>query len=109
LPRSLLSGRPGRHFPFYYPPAFLLACLPLSALSLFGAYLAWLAATVALLVAALRQAGAGWAGLAVLVLSPAGILTITTGQNAFLTTAPFVLAGVSLFGGRGSWGSASGC
>ncbi|MBR0657561.1 glycosyltransferase family 87 protein [Plastoroseomonas arctica] len=96
------------YFAFYYPPTYLLTCLPLGALPLFGAYLAWVAATVALLAGVLRRAGLGWIGIAVLVISPAGILTITTGQNAFLTTGLFVLAGLTLAGRPGVAGACFG-
>ncbi len=88
-------------YAFYYPPTYLLACLPVGVLPLFAAYLAWLAGTAALLVAAMRHIGLGWLAIAVLVLSPAGILTIITGQNAFLTTALFAFAGLTLAGRPG--------
>ncbi len=92
---ALLGAQRG-YFAFYYPPTYLLVCLPLGALPLFGAYLAWLAVTAALLVAVLRRAGLGGIGIAVLLLSPAGILTITTGQNAYLTTALFLCTGLTV-------------
>lgn len=94
-------GAQREYYAFYYPPTYLLTCIPLAGLSLFGAYLGWLAATAALLVAALRRAGLGMVGTAVLLVSPAGILTIITGQNAFLSTALFVFAGLSLAGRPG--------
>ncbi len=39
--QTALQGRPGRYYAFFYPPFFLLICLPLALLPLFAGFLAW--------------------------------------------------------------------
>jgi len=86
------------YFAFFYPPIFLLICLPLALLSYPAAYLGWLAATGAACAAVLaRYRAAPWPAVAALcVLAPAAVQNIANGQNAFLTTALLGAAGLAL-------------
>lgn len=94
---------------FFYPPIYLLVCLPLALLPYLAALAAWLAATgyAYWRVACAYLGTRGWPALGVLAF-PAGLINAGHGQNAFLTTSLFgggllllrsrpVLAGV-LFG-----------
>ncbi len=86
---TLLASLQG-NFPFPYPPSFLLAVVPLGFLPLQSAYLVWMAA--GLLAYAGATLGRQWRsayGLALLV-APTTVLTITSGQNGFLTAALLV-------------------
>jgi hypothetical protein len=68
---------------FFYPPTFLLACLPLAALAYFPSLIMWLAATFAALRAALVRD----LGTVPLLAFPAVYLNAAHGQNGFLTAA----------------------
>ncbi|BDG73692.1 glycosyltransferase family 87 protein [Roseomonas fluvialis] len=96
--QTALQGTPGRYFAFFYPPTFLLICLPLGLLPLLPAFVAWVTATGAACLAALRGwfPGAGWPALLAAALSPAAVLNATHGQNAFLSAALLAVAGLSL-------------
>lgn len=86
------------YFAFFYPPTFLLVCLPLALLPYPAAFLAWLGTTLAASVATLSRYGAGsWPVILVLcIFAPAAVQNIGNGQNAFLTTALFAAAGLTL-------------
>ncbi|MCI4677773.1 DUF2029 domain-containing protein [Rhodoblastus acidophilus] len=89
----------GGHFgwyAFFYPPVFLLYVLPLGALSYFGALVLWLGATLGAYVLALRQIAAKPLGLLPILAFPAVLITLTHGQNAFLSTALFAGGAVLL-------------
>jgi hypothetical protein len=74
---------------FFYPPPFLLLCLPLALLPYLPALVVWLAAGFAVLVAGLRKIlPQRWALLPILVF-PAMVLNAGHGQNGFLTAACF--------------------
>ena len=94
--QTALQGQPGRYFAFFYPPMYLLICLPLALLPALAGFFAWGAATGAACWVALR----GWGGfnrpiLALLAaLSPAAVLNLLHGQNGFLTTALLAAAGL---------------
>ena len=94
--QTALQGRPGRYFAFFYPPQYLLICLPLALLPLPWGLVAWVSATGAACWAALSR----WGGfdrpmLALLAaLSPAVVLNLLHGQNGFLTTALLAAAGL---------------
>lgn len=96
---AALQGAPGgRYYAFFYPPIFLLICLPFGWLPLVPAFLAWVGATAAACLLALRgwTAGRDWLTAAILGLGPAGLLNAMHGQNAFLTTALLAWAGGTL-------------
>jgi len=88
--------------PFYYPPPYLLLCLPLAMLPYFAALAAWLAATGVAYAAAVRR----WLGdvphpLLTILAYPAVMVCVGHGQNAFLTAA--LLGGGLLLVERRPW------
>ncbi len=92
----------GGHFGFYaffYPPVFLLFCLPLALAPYFVALAVWLAATGYAYLRALRQIAANRIGVLPILAFPAVFTTIAHGQNALLSTALFG-AGVNFLGAR---------
>lgn len=95
---ALQGGTAGRFYAFFYPPFFLLICLPLAWLPPFGGFLAWGAATGAAAAAAMRRwNGFGTPALAAIaMLAPAAILNLVSGQNGFLTLALLAGAGLAL-------------
>ena len=72
---------------FFYPPPYLLVCLPLALLPYFASLIVWLAATGAAYWRVLRA----WAGprldAAVLLAFPAFLVNAGHGQNGFLSAA----------------------
>ena len=72
---------------FFYPPPYLLVCLPLALLPYFAALIVWLAATGYAYWRVLRA----WAGprfdAAVLLAFPAFLINAGHGQNGFLSAA----------------------
>jgi hypothetical protein len=88
--------------PFYYPPPYLLLCLPLALMPYFAALSAWLAATGLAYVATVRR----WLGNArhatlTILAYPAVMVCAGHGQNGFLTTA--LLGGGLLATGSRPW------
>jgi hypothetical protein len=78
------------YYAFFYPPPYLLVCLPLALVPYPVALVAWLAATGTAYVAMTRAwlvAGGARIGLLPILAFPAVIVTIGHGQNAFLTAA----------------------
>jgi len=77
------------HFAFFYPPIFLLLCLPLALLPYYAALTGWLAASALACFVALAR----WAPMSMgerllaLIAFPAFTMNVFHGQNAFLTTA----------------------
>ncbi|MBP0466820.1 DUF2029 domain-containing protein [Roseomonas sp. PWR1] len=96
--QTALQGAPGRYYAFFYPPSFLLVCLPLALLPLLPAFAAFVAATGAALFALLRAwlPGAGWVGGMLLVAAPVTVLNALHGQNGFLTAALLAAAGLAM-------------
>jgi hypothetical protein len=82
-------GAPLGWYAFFYPPIFLLACLPLGLLPYFAALGLWLASTFAAVAAALRALAPRFAHPLTLAAAPAVFSVIGHGQNAFLSTALF--------------------
>ena len=93
--RAVFGGVDTGYAAFFYPPVFLLVCLPLAALPYLASLGAWLAVTGAACWPVIR----GWLGRSATMLPalafPATFYNIGHGQNAFLTTA--------LFGAGGLW------
>lgn len=91
--RAAFPGTDIGYAAFFYPPVFLLICLPLAALPYLASLAAWLAVTGLACWQVLR----GWLGRSASMLAalafPATFSNLGHGQNAFLTTA--------LFGGGG--------
>jgi len=91
---AVTGGAPTGYFGFFYPPVFLLACLPLALLPYGAALSVWLVATVTPLLFALRRLLGGLAPLelAACLAFPALIINAGHGQNGFLSAALFALA-----------------
>lgn len=85
--RAAFGGAPLNYTAFFYPPVFLLICLPLGLLPYFWALACWLGVTGALCLRALAWLGRGQV-LSVLAF-PAVWTNVMHGQNGFLTTALF--------------------
>jgi alpha-1,2-mannosyltransferase len=83
---------------FYYPPVFLLLCAALAHLPYLAAFLVFEAATLLFyLIVARRLLDEGGSSVFVLLLAlPAVFWTLGLGQNAFLTTALFGAATVTI-------------
>ena len=105
--RAAFGGAPLNYTAFFYPPVFLLICLPLALLPYGWALVAWLVVTGGGMLAGLGRLARQ--NLATILAFPALWLNIAHGQNGFLTTALFggaalclesrpVLAGVLLGG-----------
>jgi hypothetical protein len=89
-----LSG-PG-YLAFYYPPAFLLLCLPLAALPYTLALLVFETAQAALLWPALKRIlGCGWGWLPVLAY-PGFVMNVFSGQNGGLSASCLAFAMLTL-------------
>jgi hypothetical protein len=82
-------GAPLGWYAFFYPPVFLLACLPLGLAPYFVALGLWLASTFAAFAAALRGLAPRFAHPLTLAAAPAVFSVVGHGQNAFLSTALF--------------------
>ena len=91
--RAAFGGADVGYAAFFYPPVFLLICLPLAVLPYLASLGAWLALTGAACWLTIRR----WLGRSewtmAAVVFPATFFNLGHGQNAFLTTA--------LFGGGG--------
>ncbi len=81
---------------FAYPPAFLLAIMPLGLMPYGVAAMAWVAGTLGAYLAALRTLVPSWTILLGLAAFPAVYWNIAYGQNGFVTAALFALAVSSL-------------
>lgn len=81
-------GRDLGYAAFFYPPPFLLVCLPLALVPYLAALMAWLGATGIAYLAVLRLFLRDTAiGLSAAIAFPAVLLNLGHGQNGFLTTA----------------------
>jgi alpha-1,2-mannosyltransferase len=94
---------------FFYPPTFLLLCLPFAVLPYLPAFFAFVAAQTAVLVWLLRRILPASFGLVAVLGFPGLLLNAATGQNGFVSAACLavpviwlerrpVLAGVALSG-----------
>ena len=72
---------------FFYPPPYLLICLPLAALPYFGSLAAWLAATGAAYWRVLRVYAGPHIGTLAILAFPAFLVNAGHGQNGFLSAA----------------------
>jgi hypothetical protein len=90
-----IFGRQSVYWAFFYPPAYLLICVPLALLPYGASVFIWLASTTTAMVMLARQwlkqqAHAYTTGLIPLLAFPALWINIGNGQNAALTTALFI-------------------
>jgi hypothetical protein len=91
-----LFGPEVNYYAFFYPPSFLLVCLPLALLPYGWSLAAWLAVTGAAWWATLRRILPGRAAALAMLAFPAAWLNLTHGQNAFLTAALLGAAALAL-------------
>jgi len=91
--RAVFDGAKFGYAAFFYPPVFLLLCLPLAALPYLASLGAWLGLTGFAYWCVMRRWLAKAAGPLPILAFPAVLLNTGHGQNAFLSTA--------LFGGGG--------
>ena len=87
--QSRLFGRDVGYFPFFYPPLYLLVCLPLALMPYFAALTAWLAVTGLAYWRVTRAWLGDRFGALPIAAFPAVLVNIGHGQNGFLTTALF--------------------
>jgi alpha-1,2-mannosyltransferase len=89
--QAVFGGAPLGYTAFFYPPLFVLICLPLALVPYFPALAAWLAITsFACWRTICSLLGDAAKGLVIAMLAfPAVMMTILHGQNAFLSTALF--------------------
>ena len=87
---ALYATPPNDHEAFFYPPLYLLICLPLALLPAIASAVIWLGATTALYWAALRRLLPGLPGRDATILAyPAVFLNALYGQNGCLTAGLF--------------------
>jgi hypothetical protein len=82
-------GREVGYYAFFYPPIFLLICLPLAGLPYLASLAAWLAATGAAYAKVVRGFLGGRGGWVAVFAFPAVLINLGHGQNAFLSAALF--------------------
>ena len=84
-----VAGPAAGYFSFFYPPVFLLVCLPLALLPYALSLPAWLGATAAPALAVMRRLLPGFSALelAAAATFPALLLNAGHGQNGFLSLA----------------------
>jgi alpha-1,2-mannosyltransferase len=87
--QSRLFGRDVGYFPFFYPPIYLLVCLPLALMPYFAALAAWLAVTGLAYWRVTRAWLGDRLGALPIAAFPAVLVNVGHGQNGFLTTALF--------------------
>jgi hypothetical protein len=80
-------GRDTGYPAFFYPPLYLLICAPLAVLPYFPALIAWLGATGAAYLAAIRCWWSQRSGWPDALAFPAVLINLGHGQNAFLSAA----------------------
>ena len=90
---AAIAFRPDISFPWHYPPPFLLAVLPLGLLPYPAALAAFVIGTAALYGALIRRTVPDPRFWTVAAATPAALINLLDGQNAFLTVA---LAGFAL-------------
>jgi hypothetical protein len=91
----VVLSEPG-YLAFFYPPPFLLLCLPLGLLPYAGALLVFIAAQAALLWTALRRILPGPQFVLPIVAFPGFVMDVLSGQNGGLTASCFAGAMIYL-------------
>lgn len=103
--QARLFGSAAGYAAFFYPPPYLVVCLPLALLPYLLSLSVWLAATFASWLYAMRKwiAAIGNTSLGVLPLAafPAVLVNAGHGQNGFLTGA--LMSGGALLHGKRPW------
>ena len=85
--KDAFGGAPIGYSAFFYPPPYLLVCLPLALLAYTPSLIVWLTATGVMARQALRPLLDDRDSLLALAAFPAVLSNLAHGQNAFLTTA----------------------
>ncbi|MDQ2804129.1 MAG: DUF2029 domain-containing protein [Pseudomonadota bacterium] len=86
---ALFPSAHDKYYAFFYPPVFLLLCLPVAVLPYLPSLLAWLAAGLVALLTCLRSLlPQPWAALPLLAF-PAMLVNVGHGQNGFISAACF--------------------
>lgn len=89
LEALLGPGYPGQNWP--NPPNFFLISLPFGALNFYPALVCWLTLGIALFIAAARREVTDWRLLIPVVLSPAAMFCVISGQSSFLSGAALIM------------------
>ena len=87
------------NYPFAYPPSFLLVIWPLALLGRKASYLIWMLTTLACYLAVVGQGRWRRTIILLTLLAPATALTVSAGQNGFLT-AGLMIGGCRLLDRR---------
>ncbi len=85
LAKMLGAGYPGQNWP--NPPTALVVMAPFGLLAYFPALFAWCATSALAFYLAGRREVGDWRTLVVVLVSPAALLCVLSGQSSFLTTA----------------------
>jgi len=85
LATLLGPGYPGQNWP--NPPTALVVMAPFGVLAYFPALLAWLSVSLLAFYLAGRREVADWRTLVIVLVSPAALLCVLSGQSSLLTTA----------------------
>lgn len=89
LAQNRLFGRDVGYYAFFYPPMFLLLCLPLAALPYLASLGAWLFATGTAYACVIRRYLGEHGGWIAVLAFPAVLINVGHGQNGFLSAALF--------------------
>ena len=92
---AMFGGRGLGYAAFFYPPLFLLVCLPLALLPYFAALVVWQLVTGAAWLRVV-QALLGWRAVVPVLAYPAVLLNLEHGQNGFLIAALFGAGALAL-------------
>jgi hypothetical protein len=87
--RAIFDGADRGYAAFFYPPVFLLLCLPFATLPYLISLSLWLSVSFAFCWAVLRRYLGGQIDLLPILAFPATLQNLGHGQNAFLSTALF--------------------
>ncbi|CAN5166414.1 glycosyltransferase family 87 protein [soil metagenome] len=99
--QAAMFGEKAGYAAFFYPPPYLLVCLPLALLPYVASLFVWLATTGAAWIMTVRAWSGGKAGWLLILAFPAVLVNAGHGQNAFLTAALF--GGAALISQRRPW------
>jgi hypothetical protein len=95
-----LGMDPDGSAPFPYPPTFLLMLWPLGSVSLYAAYVGWIAGTLVLYICSIATQGrAALVLMSIALLAPTTTINIIAGQNGFLSAA-LLIGGLRLMDSR---------
>ena len=93
-----ITGPETKFTPWHYPPTFMLAVMPLALVPYSSALVLWLIVPLAGLVVLMRRLGQTFNYSWLLLLFPASVICMVSGQNGFLTA---FLMGFGLYKLRG--------